>query len=336
VEHAGWPAERQTEWADRLRVEEENLRVAIRWHLTHDIRPLPHIFRILWLFWQIRDRMPEGRAWIEELRLRTDELDDRARAELLLTSAVTAVEVGDDDSALAAVEGLQRLEGHIDDPYLESAAQLALAWIRPIVDDFDGALRAASTALDGFRQQDEPFIAFAALTVGMVEMALGRTDTARAHLAEVEQLGGQFGNKWLESAARTQLASLAVSSSQLDEARAWLLASVEAGEETELSSLTVTFALVASARLALAEGDASRAALALGAADGLRRRAGLRPWPSTRRGESELATRVAHELDPQEFEHSFAAGSELRQRDAVTLVRGGDPRAHLAAPGSSP
>ena len=72
-------------------------------------------------------------------------MDDRARAELLFTSAVTAVEVGDDESALAAVDGLDGLEGHIDDPYLESAAQLAISWILPIVDDFDGALRAAST-----------------------------------------------------------------------------------------------------------------------------------------------------------------------------------------------
>ncbi len=210
VENADWPAERQAEWAERLRTEEENLRVAIRWFLTHDITPLPHIFRILWLFWQMRGRMPEGRAWIDELQRRADALDDRAQAELLFTSAVTALEVGDDESALAAVEGLERLQGRIDDPYLESAAHLAVSWILPIVDDIDGALQAASTALDGFRRQNEPFMAFAALTVGMVEMMLGRDEDARAHLTEVNQLGGQFDNSWLESTARTQLASLAV------------------------------------------------------------------------------------------------------------------------------
>ncbi len=95
----------------------------------------------------MRDRMPEGRAWIQELLLRADALEDRVQAELLLISAVTAVEVGDDDSAQAAVEAIERLEGRIDDPYLESAAQLAVSWILPIADDFDGALQAASTAL---------------------------------------------------------------------------------------------------------------------------------------------------------------------------------------------
>ena len=326
VENADWPAERQSEWAERLSTDEENLRVAIRWFLTHDISPLPHVFRILWLFWQMRGRMPEARAWIAEVQLKADALDDRARAELLFTSAVTALEVGDDETALAAVDGLQRLEGRIDDPYLEAAAQLALSWILPINDDLDGALHAASTALEGFRQQNEPFMAFAALTMGMAESALGRDEAARAHLTEVNELGGRFDNNWLESAARTQLASLAVRAGNLDEARTLLIASVDANDESELSTLTLTFSLVAVARLALAEGDAPHAAPALGAADGLRRRGGLRAWPSTRRAEEELATRVAQEIDPQDFEQSFAAGSELGHRQAVALVRGDSRR----------
>jgi predicted ATPase len=322
VENADWPAERQAEWAERLRTEEGNVRVAIRWFFTHDIAPLPHIFLILWLFWQLRDGMPEGRAWIQELLLRADALEDRAQAELLLISAVTAVEVGDDDSAQAAVEGIEQLEGRIDDPYLESAAQLAVSWILPIVDDFDGALQAASTALDGFRQQNEPFRAWAALTVGLLEMTLGRYDAARESLTEANELGGQFGNKWLESGARTQLASLAVRAGDLDEARAQLVKSVDASEDTEPTIQTVTFSLVAYAQLALAEGDFRRAAMALGAADGLRQRAGLRAWPSMRRREAELRTRMAQEIDPEVFKDAFAAGSELNQPEAVALVRG--------------
>ncbi len=96
---------------------------------------------------------------------------------------------------------------------------------------------------------------------------------------------------------------------------------MEASDETELSSLVVTFALVASAQLALAEGDARRAVTALGATDGLRRRAGLRAWPSTRPREAELVTRVKQEIDAHDFEEVFAAGSELSHRQAVALVR---------------
>ena len=231
MENADWPAERQAEWAEQLRTEEENLRVAIRWFLTNDITPLPHIFRILWLFWQMQGRMPEGRAWIEGAA--------QGRRIGRPRPSGVAVHIGRDcrrswrrRDALAAVEGLERLQGRVDDPYLESAAHLAVSWILPIEDDFDGALQAALTALDGFGRQNEPFMAFAALTVGMVEMALGPDEDARAHLTEVNQLGGQFDNSWLESTARTQLVSLAVTAGQLDEARALLVKSVEAGEET--------------------------------------------------------------------------------------------------------
>ena len=326
VENADRPAERQAEWAERLRTEEGNLGVAIRWFFTHDISPLPHIFLILcqnlWLFWRMRDRMPERRAWIQELLLRAGALEPRAQAELLLISAATALEVGDDDSAQAAVDGLDRFDRRIDDPYLHSAAQLAFAWIMPSVDDFDGALKAASAALDGFRKQNEPFTAWAALTLGMLEMTLGRHDAAREHLTEANQLGGQFGYRWLESGALTQLASLAVSAGQLAEARAQLLKSVDASEDTELSTQTVTFSLVAYTQLALAERDVRRAAMALGSADGLRKRAGLRAWPSMRRGEAELANRVAQAIEPDAFKDAFAAGSELTQLQAVALLRG--------------
>jgi hypothetical protein len=62
-------------------------------------------------------------------------------------------------------------------------------------------------------------MAWAALTVGLLEMTLGRYDAARESLIEANELGGQFGNKWLESGARTQLASLALRAGDLE--RSW-------------------------------------------------------------------------------------------------------------------
>ena len=320
MDNAEWPAERHSAWAERLRTEEENLRVAIRWFVDNDPTPLPHIFRVLWLFWQMHDRMPEGRAWIDELRRKADTMDDHARAEVLFTWAVTAAEVGDDDSALAAIEDIKRLEGRIDDPYLECALQLAVAWTLPIVDDFDGALQAASTALAGFREQNEPFVAFAALTVGMLETTLGRDDTARDYLLEVNELGGRFGNTWLESSARTQLASLAVRAGNLDEARALLVESVDAIGDTQRSALTLSFTLIAYAELAFVEADNRRAAMALGAADGLRKRAGLRAWPLIRQSESDLIARLVEHTEPEVYNDAFTAGSELHARDALALL----------------
>src|SRR3712207_6917605 len=57
------------------------------WFCTHDVAPLPHLFRILWLFWQMHGRMPEGRAWIHEVQRRADALDDRDRKSTRLNSS---------------------------------------------------------------------------------------------------------------------------------------------------------------------------------------------------------------------------------------------------------
>jgi hypothetical protein len=265
--------------------------------------------------------MPEGRAWIDELWLRIDTLDERARAEVLFTMAVTAVEVGDDASALAAIDGINRVIGRVDDPALANSLQLAIAWTLPITNDFEGALVAASATLDGFRRQDEPFVAFAALTVGMLEMTFGRFERAGELLHEVDAFADRFGNSWLTSTARAQLATLAVRAGDLDEAATLLIDSLNFMEFGQLSTLTATFALVAFAELALARADPTSAAVAFGACSGLRRRAGLLAWPLTRPLEADLLGRVRQAIDDGDFSGAFERGAELHHREALTFIR---------------
>jgi hypothetical protein len=151
-------------------------------------------------------------------------------------------------------------------------------------------------------------------------MTLGRPDSARAHLERVDDLGSRYGNNWLEASARTQLASLAVSAGDRKAARTLLGRSVDAIDASHLSTLTLTFALVTAAQLALADDDPRRAATALGAAHGLRRRAGRAAWPLTRRRERQLVALVAEGSDPATYEAAFAAGAELTARAALALV----------------
>jgi hypothetical protein len=57
-----------------------------------------------------------------------------------------------------------------------------------------------------------------------------------------------------------------------------------------------------------------------GAAEGLRRRVGLRAWPMVRRGEAELVDQARHALGADRFDQMFAAGARLTQRAAVAAV----------------
>ena len=324
----------QGEWAERLEAEVGNLAAAVEWYLTHDRGPLPHLFRMLCTFWMLRDHSSEARSWIDQLLPTADALDPHPQAELLWASAVLANEVGDDPAALAAGEHLAPLLDGIDDPYLQAVTRLAMAWISPIVDDFDGALREASASLEQLRGQDEPFwTAMAVFTLGFLETAVGRHDDALGHLTVARDLGERFDNAWVAASARVQLGTVAVAQGRLDDARALLDEGLDLSLE-DRGTHVLTLCLAAFAGLASVEGDPGRAALLAGAADGLRRRAGRRTWPSLRRGETEAVAQVREALRADRFDEAFAAGARLNLREAVAAVR--DQRRATSMPAARP
>jgi predicted ATPase len=309
------------EWRERLQAEAGNLAAAVCWYLAHDREPLPHLFRVSWLFWSLRDHLGEARTWIGQLLPTAGTLGPQARAELLWTAARTAVEVGDDQLALSASQRLGPLLDGIGDPFLRALCHQAMAWSLPIAGDLDGALREAAVSLEELRGQDEPvFTAIAAFIGGSLEMALGRYDDALRHLAEARELAERFDNAWLATVSRVYLRTLAVVRGQPEKDRAPL----DEGLELSLaahSTRSVTLCLAAFAGWAFVEGDPERAALLAGAAEGLRHRAGLRAWPMLRPGEADLAAQARQALGADRFDQVFATGTRLTQQEAVAAVR---------------
>jgi predicted ATPase/class 3 adenylate cyclase len=323
----------QGEWFGRLEVEAGNLAAAVGWYLAHDPTPLPHLFRVLWLFWSARDHLGEARAWVDQLLPAAGALDAQARAELAWTALVTADEVGDDQAVLAARQRLEPLLAGIDDPYLRAVSQLAMAWTAPVVGDLDGALRGALASLEQLRGQDEPlWTALAVSTAGIVETIVGRHDDAQRHLREARDLGKRFDDAWMAAWSRVQLGTLAVARGRLGEARALLEEALELSLAAH-STRSVTLCLAAFARLALVAGDVERSALLAGAAEGLRRRVGLRALLMLRRPEAELVAQVRQALGADRFEEVYAAGARLTQQEAVTAVR--DRRGAVTGKGES-
>jgi predicted ATPase len=311
----------QSGWLERLQAESGNLAAAVRWHLAHDRTPLPHLFRVQWLFWTQEDLEREAWSWAEQLLPAAGSLDPPARTELAWVAALLATDVGNDTASLAARERLAPLLPGISDPFLHAVAQLAMAWILPIAGDFDGALREAGVSLVELRGQDEPvFTGMAAFTAGSLEMALHRYDDALRHLHEAHELAEQVGGDWLAAGPRVQLGILAVLQGRLDDARALLDAALDLSLAAR-STPFVTLCLVGHAQLALARGDLDQAALLEGAAEGLRRRVGLPAWPHLRRVEADLVARLQQRLGSSRFDRAFAAGSALTQRDAVAIVQ---------------
>jgi predicted ATPase len=310
----------QRGWCQRLDVDEGNLAAAVGWYLRHDTEPLPHLLRVLWLFWFLRDHLSEASSWLGQLLPTAGSFDPRAQVELATAAAATGAEVGDDDMALAARERLAALLDEIEDPYLRSVGRLVMAWTSGIAGDFDEALQGASVSLQQLRNQDEPFwTALAAYTAGLVAMTVGRYDEARGHLTEMRELAEPLDNPWLAAVARVYLGTVAVAEGRPEEARRPMTEGLELSLAAH-STRSVTLCLTAFARLAFVEGDLQRAAVLAGAAEGLRRRVGLRAWPLLRREEDELVAQVRQALAGQ-FDEPYAAGFRLSQQEAVAVVR---------------
>ena len=310
-----------SEWLERLEEEAGNLAASVRWYLDHDTEQLPRMFRVLWLFWELREHMREAHAWTEQLLGTADSLSPHARAELLWVDLSIDLEIGDDDAALAARKRLAPLLEEIGDPFLHAASQLAIGWSSPIVGDFDGGLRRVLVSLDEFSAMDEPYLtALTSLSAGGMETAVGRYEDAQRHLREGLDLANRYEYPWLAAWSLAQLSTVALIGGDLDEARTLLAAGLEISLAVE-SARNVSLFLTGFARLAFATGNPERAALLAGAAEGLRQRVGLRAWPMLRRGEDELVAQVRETLGESRFEESFGMGLRLNQRDAVAVVR---------------
>jgi predicted ATPase len=308
------------EWLGRLEPEAGNLSAAVRWYLDHDIARLPHLFRELALFWELSDRFGEARPWIEQTLAGADSMPVYARAELLWFALFNANEMGDDAAAQAAGRSLAPLLAQIDDPQLLGVARLALAWISPISGDYDGALRDALDSLELLRTHDEPYwTGVAGVTASGLEIAAGRYEDARRHLLETSELADRCSYDWLAAWSRSQLATLDLAGGRLDEARTLLDDSLTLSSTTH-DSRNVSLILIEFARLALAARDPERAARLTAAAEGLRERTGLRPWPMLRPREDELRAQIRDALGPQRFQEASAAGARLSQREAVAVA----------------
>jgi predicted ATPase len=335
AENADRPLRRvgQTDWVKRLQAEAGNLAAAVGWYLANDPAPLPHLLRVLSLLSILRDPMAEARSWVDRLLPAADSLEPEARAELLWVAAAIALEAGDDAAALAARERLAPLIDGIEDPYLRAVCHLAMAWTSPIVGDCDGSLRWASAALKELRHQDEPFwTAVAVATAGAMKTGAGLHADAARHLSEARDLAERFDSAWLTAWSRVTLGILAVVRGRFDEAGPLLHEGLSLGLEAR-STPIVTLSLGAFALLAFAQGDAERGALLAGAADGLRRRAGVRAWPMMRQPEARLEARVRQALGANRFpRYSPPAHGSRDERSSMPSATGAPPTLIVTEP----
>src|SRR5262249_61234962 len=125
--------------------------------------------------------------------------------------------------------------------------------------------------VDDTRPRNEPYwLSVALVTTGFALVNVGRHGEALAKVQEAGELADRFGNPWLSAIATLWLGTLALWGDRPDDARPLLDEALDLARSTH-STTVVAMSLVGFARFALRKGDAEKAALLAGAAEGLRR-----------------------------------------------------------------
>jgi tetratricopeptide (TPR) repeat protein len=310
---------------ERLKPETANLGAAARWYLTNDPATLPHMLRVLsplsvlWPNWGVRYDPMIAHSLLAQLMTASDSLEPHAQAELLFSAEVNALQTSDVATAQATRDRLVPLLDRVDDPGLQAVSELVNSWTSGISNDLDRALREATGSLKQLRGQDEPlWTAMALMTLGGIETVAGRYDDAERHLTETRDVADRSGSDWLTAASRIRLGLLAVARGSLDEAGVAFDDALNISLEND-NHYNLILCLGAFAQLALARGDAERAAMLAGAARGLRRRAGLEVFTALTGGDQLLA-QIRQALDADSFDRASAAGARLNQHQALAAI----------------
>jgi predicted ATPase/class 3 adenylate cyclase len=107
----------QKDWLDRLELEHDNFRAALRWSLSGDDEtgPLLRLAGALWRFWEIRGHWIEGRKWLETTLAKTAGVEGPSRIKVLSGAANLAFDQGDFPRAHALGEGTLALSQKVGD-----------------------------------------------------------------------------------------------------------------------------------------------------------------------------------------------------------------------------
>ena len=297
----------QSEWLERLEAEAGNLAAAVRWYLAHDPGPLPHLFRVLWLFWFLRDHLGEarvlGRAAAAHRRLAGPPGPGRAGCG---RRQCIAVDVGRRRGGAGGPPAPGTAAGRDPRPLpargVPAGHGVELADRRRLRRRPAGGVglawrsSAARTSRSGRRMA-----AFTARLPGDGAGPLRRRpappDARRATWRS------ESGITWLVAVSRVQLGILAVLQGRLEEARALLDEALELSLAAR-STRSVTLCLAAFARLAFVDGrpggrrcwQARPRACAGGSACG--------PGRMLRRSEAELVAQVRQALGAERFDQA--------------------------------
>ncbi len=273
----------------------------------------------LWVFLWIGNHLRDGARWLGHVS-EPDTLDDLLQARYWWLLGAIGYEMGEYagsrqsiDRALELLEGSGDIDCHNWADFLSALLGPALG------EDPEETRRALDIALARFRGFGDRWgEGYALIGLGILANSHGDHETAEKLQLKTRDLGVELGNGALIGLAEAQLGFTHVGAGRLGEAREALRRSFDLFRRMNYRE-GICYALEAAASLSFNEGRADMGMVALGAAEEVRDRIGLHPWPLVR-WLFDMLSGMADSLDDPTLQAARHNGRQMNPFDAAALV----------------
>jgi len=279
--HQLFSGSRAPEAMAALHADWDNVEAAAAWlrasgDFARPVRMASLTWRYIWLY----DRVREATAWLPAAYEAREGLEPALRGELCRLWGSALYQLGEYERARTVLEEAVELLAETGPPDREAWARTIFSGLLPYFDsDLHASLDEATRAVEVFRAEGNDFgIATSLGLLGTLTTLAGRGDEGREQLQEGVEAAQRLGLPSLIGAGLALRALGCLAAGDTMEAHQYL----QAAGGLPLYLEGVAYCLEGLAAVSVAEGDEIRAATALGAAEGLRERTGIRTWPALR------------------------------------------------------
>lgn len=309
-------------WASRLSRDWTHLRLAVTWCMEQDrFSDIATVLCSIWPYVFLESRYADAMEWLEWVRPRLDQVDPSIAGYVIYAESLFRLETGDFSGAVQSAHESLDLALAIGDPEMEGLSHLELGSALPAFGIDQPEIDQHLVRAEGiFRERgDAVNLAYTLAVETSFHAARGDLVTARNKAEEMLHLGQQVESLPVVPQAHTFLAFISLSEEDLVEAGRQLDAACMA-IQVRPSSEVITYLLDAFAWLGLRRQRPIPAMTAVGAAEGLRARLGLKMWPMAAM-QVGLLTQLADSVTDPEAQAARRSGRELNPSVALGLMR---------------
>lgn len=318
-----WQGEKQTEWLNRIELENDNIRGALEWGLSSE-RPRTAVMQMMCSaarLWLVRGHVSEGRRWFDRVLERSDEVSPAIEAATRNWAGILAIAQGAYQPATAHLERALDCFERASDSDGRAKALANLGMIERNLGQFQKAKERYAASAAAFEKSGfKKGLAQALTNLGTIEYESMEFEEAEQHLLQSLELHIELRDEWSAAMVQNNLGELELLRGNSIRARELFLQSLQhwqvAGDKASMAMSLVGLAIVYSRA-----GDLRSSANLIGFAREVRRQHGIMPTPFE---DSELGAEIGmieERLGSGEFEKLLSEGAALNVEDACRIAR---------------